>query len=158
MGKKRRSSRKKPPNPPPANSPSRDDRAEPFLVVLTGQRRRDYFRVDVDGAPIWLPGASFKALVKLIVARLNTESGLATIARQTIHRLRTTLGERGHELIVLGSGEEYCLSISSGKMAESVKVAPCFFELVGRRIVTMEDAELVRKACPGCSLADETEG
>src|SRR5579862_6524444 len=86
-----------------ARLPSQDSRPPPSLV-LTGRRRDDHFRVDVDGGPIWLPCTSFKALVKLVVARLRSDSGLATISRLTVHRLRNALGKRGKQLIAIGSG------------------------------------------------------
>ncbi len=125
------------------------------VFVFTGRRRDDHFRVDVDGALVWLPCASFKALVNLVIARIRSETGLATISRVTIHRLRKALGTRGKLLIVTGSGEEYRLTIPKTKIADHVRVAPCFFELEERRIIPKEDAELLRKVCRRRRLVDE---
>ena len=86
--------------------------------VFTGQRRDGHFRVDVAGKPVWLPCASFKTLAKLAVALIRTDSGLAAIDRLTIHRLRKSLGKHGKELIAIGSGEEYRLTIPKTKIAE----------------------------------------
>ena len=124
-------------------------------IALTGRRRDDHFRVDVDGVPVWLSGETFKALLKLVVATLKTESGRATISRLTIHRLRKSLGKRGEDLILNGSGEEYYLMIPKAKTAERMSVAPCFFELVGRNLVATEDAELLRKHCRRGRLVDD---
>jgi hypothetical protein len=88
-----------------------------ILLLLTGRRRQHRFRVDVDGVAVWFPLASFNALVKLVVARFRSDSGLAPLDRLTIHRLRKDLGKRGKELIVIGSREEYRLTISKAKAA-----------------------------------------
>jgi hypothetical protein len=124
-------------------------------IVFTGRRLDDHFRVDVNGDSVWLPGASFKALVKLVVARIRSESGFATISRLTIHRLRKSLGTCGKQLIVIGSGEEYRMTIPKTKIADRVSVAPCFLELEERRIVPKEDLELLRKVCRRRRLVDD---
>jgi hypothetical protein len=134
------------------------DRDAGLILLLTGRRRHDRFRADVDGAPVWLPHASFKALVKLVVARFRSNSGFATINRLTIHRLRKALGKRGKELIAIGSGEEYFLTIRKARAAEQVGGAPCFFELVERHFVSAEDAEVLREHCRQCNLGDDDDG
>jgi hypothetical protein len=140
------------------SQPTMKMRAAGPILLLTGRRRQDRFRVDVDGASAWLPHACFKSLVVLMAARFRSESGLATIGRLTIHRLRKDLGKRGKELIVICSGEEYFLAIPKAKATQQVGITPCFFELVERHFITAEDAEALREGCRSVRLAEDDDG
>jgi hypothetical protein len=128
-----------------------------FLIVLTGSRHDDHFRVLLDGKATMLPYASFSVLVELICARVLSDSGFLASARSTIYRLRKTLESNvgiGRPLIETGSGEEYRLAIPKSELRKRVGVTSCFFDLVARNLITKEQAEILRKHCRQCKLRE----
>jgi hypothetical protein len=150
-----------PPETAPSPKRSPQERLKPtprgrFLIALTGSRHEDHFRVDVNGKPASLPYASFSALVSLVCARAQSESGFISIARSTIYRLRKALdanAKAGKSLIETGSGEEYRLTIPKAKLRASVCVASGFFDLVERNLITKEHGEILRLHCRRCKAA-----
>lgn len=146
------------PNRSPRSKQSRrtKPRCESPSIALTGSRNDDHFRVDVNGKPAFLPYASFSALVDLICARIQSESGFIGIARNTIYRLRRALdcnGGAGKQLIETGSGQEYRLTIQKSELRARVCVTSCFFDLVDRNLFTEEQAAVLRKHCRQCKAA-----
>jgi hypothetical protein len=128
-----------------------------LLIVLTGSRNDDHFRVDVDGKPSFLPYASLGVLVDLICARVQTDSGFIDSGRSTIYRLRKALDANagaGKRLIETGSGEEYRLTIPKAELHTRVGVTACFFDLVARNLFTKGQAEVLREHCQRCPLRD----
>jgi hypothetical protein len=88
----------------------------------------------------------------LVLAQGNVATGLANIDRKIIYRLRKAIDRAlgrgvGAALIQHGCGEEYRLAIPAGKAKARVGVTKCFFELVGLRLLTEEDAATIRKTC-----------
>jgi hypothetical protein len=117
-------------------------------MTLTGQRDDDHYRIELAGQPVLLPCASFCALIDLVRAAVTTATGLPPISRFTIRRLRKALDAQigpgvGLQLIHTGGGEEYRLVISKSR----IRIAPCFYELVARKIISAEIAETLRKHC-----------
>ena len=140
----------------PEGKSSADGReAEPF-ILLTGSRHEEQFRIDVDGKPIFLSCVCFIALVDLVYARIQRNSGFRRIAKSTVHRLRKALGGAGSRLIETGSGQEYRLAIPKDKIGEGVRVTPCFFELADPElgIVAEAQAAVLRKTCTPCDLRE----
>ena len=141
QGGKERTKEKTPDKTAPSNN---------LLIVLTGSRRDDHFRVDVNGKPVLLTFACIAALVDLICARVRSDSGFLTSARSTIYRLRKAMDANagaGKRLIETGSGEEYRLTIPKAELPTRVGVTACFFDLVARNLITEEQAEILRKHC-----------
>jgi hypothetical protein len=114
------------------------------ILVFTGDRRKNRFRVDVAGKPVLLQGACFRALVKLVVSGIDPGTGLAGVRKQTIRSLRCALGAE-RWLIATGGRQEYRLAIPRDEILMLLGVTPCFFELVSRRVVTAEAAEILRR-------------
>ena len=128
-----------------------------IIIVLTGNRHDDHFCVNVDGKPALLPYASFAALVDLICARVQSNSGFLGSARSTIYRLRKAFdlhAGAGKRLIETGSGEEYRLTILKSELWRCVGVTPCFFDLVARNLFSKEQADILRKHCRRCTLPE----
>ena len=121
-------------------------------VVLTGERLDDKFRIEAAGTAVLLSAASFQAVIRLACAALESESGFLPAARNTIYRLRKALDAQagvgtGQELIHTGGGEEYRLAIPRAEFSERIRITACFYELVAKRIVTQQQADLLRKHC-----------
>jgi hypothetical protein len=128
-----------------------------FLIVLTGSRHDDHFRVLLDGKASMLPYASFSVIVELICARVLSDSGFLATARSTIYRLRKTLQSTvgvGKRLIETGSGEEYRLTIPKSELQARVGATSCFFDLVARNLITEKQAEILRKYCRRWKVLD----
>ena len=123
-------------------------------VILTGNRGRKQYRVDVDGQSLWLSCASLIALVDLLCARIQSDAGYRELTRSTVHRLRQDLGEVGRNLIETGDGCEYRIAIPKAKIRDRVSLSPSFFKLVGLAVLSQEQADTLRKAC-GVSEIEE---
>ena len=132
---------------------------EAAALVFTGSRRDDLYRIEVAGRAVWLPCASMGIVVDLVIAGIQTESGLIPCCKTAICRLRQALDEQlgagaGQRWIETGGGQEYRLAIPKSKIGEQVGVTACFFELVGLRMVSEKDAETLRKTCRPCTLLE----
>ena len=93
----------------------------------------------------------------LICARIQSDSGFLGSARNTIYRLRKGLdviAGAGKKLIETGRGEEYRLTIPCSELRARVGVARCFYDLVVRKFVAEEQADILRKHCRPCNLRD----
>ena len=95
-----------------------------------------------------------KALVALITARASTPTGLLrTIPKNTIYLLRQAIDKAvrkkgaGAALILTGSGEEYCISISPEEMGDQIVLADSFWELRELQVFSDDQAQILRKCC-----------
>jgi hypothetical protein len=97
------------------------------------------------------------ALVDLILAQGRSPSGMISLRKMTIWRLRKELGKKmGKSLIETGSCEEYRLTIPHKEFKTRIALTPCFFELIGIDLISAEAAEILRCICRLCD-AEEAE-
>jgi hypothetical protein len=128
-----------------------------LIIVLTGSRHEDQYRVDVNGKPVWLQHASFLALVDLVAASIESESGCLPLERSTVYRLRKALGAHvGKKLIERAGDRRYRLTIPKTKVAQQVGVTPCLFELGAEGDPREERAEMLRRHCRACVLSENS--
>ena len=127
------------------------------VLALTGRRHGDRFRIYVDGTPADLTAEPFRALINLVLARTNGGSGFSVISKNAIYRLRKAIDairEKGAGAALIGSGEEYRLAIPAKDLQSRVALTPCFFELIGRKMLTQEEADQMRRVCRLCDPAE----
>ncbi len=117
------------------------------MILFTGERESDHFRVQVLGKPIALAYAPWLALIDLVLAR-SAGTGFLALNRVIVARLRKALEEAlgpgmGKKLIETGCREEYRLTMEEGKIL--VGLDSTFAELEALHFLSEERASGLRK-------------
>jgi hypothetical protein len=128
-------------------------------IILTGRRLDDHFIVACHGTSTSLTLEALRALIKLILACPNEDSGTASVPRNTIYRLRKAINQalgRGvaERLIETGFGQECLLAIPPKELKSQVLVTPRFLGMVRLKVLSQADADRLRELCGPCSNED----
>src|SRR5204863_237424 len=88
--------------------------------------------------------------IDFILARAEDNSGFLAAGAAAVNRLRKAVDRAcgsgvASAIIATGSGQEYRLGIPRELLRYRVYITDCFFELVGRNVITEKAAEKMRK-------------
>jgi hypothetical protein len=127
--------------------PAQTDTGE---IRLSGERSAKHHGVHLSGQPVFLTECEFSALLTLLVACGEPGSGYVSLNPVTVCRLRATLDDAagpgtGISLIQTGNGAEYRLALPRERPASWLLVEESFYELVGLKTVSEEEAEAIRR-------------
>ena len=144
-------------------STRRKEGASRFDLLLTGDRHDNRIHVQFYGTSELIPCASLEALVEMIVARIETESGYCEIARRTILRLRKEIDACagpgcGRRLLETGFKGQYRITTRKSDILTRIGLTPCFFEFVDLAIISLGQATTLRRGCALCDLAETARG
>lgn len=132
------------------------------VIVITGERRNNHFRVDVCHQCVPLTANSLAVLIRLVLAKAESGTGLVQLPALDIFRLRKALDKNvapgvGKKLIATGGRQEYALNISRDEVADRVAVTDCFLELVDLKIVTNEYVQKMVEICKSIAIPEKSQ-
>jgi hypothetical protein len=123
------------------------DPQTPF--TMTGTRAHKALLFYFHDHPLLLSANLADIVVSMIVAKLDHDEGFTTATALEIFRLRKRLDAirpgSGMELIEVGIGDEYRLTIPREEIADRVLVTNCFFQLVDRKVISQAHADMLRQ-------------
>jgi hypothetical protein len=130
----------------PGNLPNNRFGCAAVVVILTGRRSANRVEIRIGGQTTTLTGEALRALIDLVLARASSDFGLVRLPRNAICRLRKAIDQvlgpgEGAALIERGDGEEYRLAMKRAEIKTHVALAPCYIELVERKIISAAEAE-----------------
>jgi hypothetical protein len=128
--------------------------AQPALT-FTGERRNRRLLVRIHAKSLWVSYGPFCGLVRLVLARGQTQSGFVTdpdvLYPVAVYRLRRAIDEAvepgaGTTLIETGLGAEYRLAVP----ITDVALAPDFLEIAGVGVLAADELANLQGLCGPC--------